>query len=175
VIRLLQAKTRALACMTALALIGALVAGRAQSQQAALEPLSAFPKAMLAIRTQGGNVHNFSIWIADRLERQEQGLMFVRKLEDHSGMLFVYPRDQHIAMWMKNTVMSLDMLFIRADGTIAHIAANTTPQSLDIIEAPGTVRAVLELDGGTAARLGIHNGDRIFSDALSPHVVKTPH
>lgn len=150
-----------------LALSAALGGFSARSQQPAIEPLSAFAQGVLAIRTRAGNVHHFSIWIADRQDRQEQGLMFVRKLEDHRGMLFIYPRDEHIAMWMKNTLLSLDMLFIRTDGTIAHIAANTKPQSLDIIEAPGFMRAVLELEGGTAERLGIHAGDRIFSDALT--------
>jgi uncharacterized membrane protein (UPF0127 family) len=149
-----------------LALILALGGSPAHPQAAAVEPLSAFAHGVLAIRTQGGNVHHFSIWIADRQDRQEQGLMFVRTLEDHRGMLFVYARDQHIAMWMKNTYLPLDMLFIRADGTIAHIAARTTPESLDIIEAPGKLRAVLELAGGTAGRLGIQVGDRVFSDAL---------
>jgi len=162
-----------------LAFLFVLVGGYARPQESGLEPLSAFPQAVLAIRTQGGNVHNFRIWIADRLNRQEQGLMFVRKLEDHAGMLFVYPRDQHLTMWMKNTFIPLDMLFIRSDGTIAYIAANTPPQSLEIIEAPGQVRAVLELDGGTTGRLAIKAGDRIYSDALTKpshsSVVKLPH
>jgi uncharacterized membrane protein (UPF0127 family) len=148
-------------------LLFVLVGGCAHAQESGLEPLSAFPQALLAIRTEGGNVHNFRIWIADSLNRQEQGLMFVRKLEDHTGMLFVYTSDQHLRMWMKNTFISLDMLFIRSDGTIAYIVANTTPQSLDIIDAPGRVRAVLELDGGTTGRLGIKVGDRIYSDALA--------
>ena len=162
-----------------LLLLLALVGGRAPAQSAAIEPLSAFPQALLAIRTHGGNVHNFKVWIADRLDRQEQGLMFVRGLDDHTGMLFVYSSDQQLSMWMKNTLIPLDMLFVRADGSIADIAANTTPQSLDIIAAPEKVRAVLELDGGTAERLGIRVGDRIYCDALRPgghsRVVKMPH
>ena len=113
-----------------------------------IEPLSAFPQTLLSIRTAAGNVHQFKVWIADRESRQEQGLMFVRKLEDHQGMLFVYSRDQPLSMWMKNTLIPLDMLFIRADGTVARIAARTTPESLDVISAPQPVRAVLELDGG---------------------------
>jgi uncharacterized membrane protein (UPF0127 family) len=164
---------------TVLALLLLLIGSHAHAQHSGLEPLSAFPQSVLAIRTQAGNVHHFKIWVADRLSRQEQGLMFVRKLEDHTGMLFVYPSDQHLSMWMKNTLIPLDMLFIRSDGTISHIAANTTPQSLDIIEAPGRERAVLELDGGTTERLGIRVGDRIYSDALpnAGHsgVVKSPH
>lgn len=140
-----------------------------------MEPLTSFPRALLSIRTTAGNVHQFNVWIADRESRQEQGLMFVRKLEDHRGMLFVYSEDRELSMWMKNTLIPLDMLFIRADGTVSHIAARTTPQSLDIIAAPQPVRAVLELDGGSTELLGIHPGDRIFCDALNKHAAGPTH
>lgn len=136
-------------------------------ERPALEPLSAFPRSVIEIRTHGGNVHPISVWIADRPARQEQGLMFVRQLPEHQGMLFVYPRERQISMWMKNTLIPLDMLFIRTDGAIAHIAARTTPASLDIITAPQPVRAVLEIAGGLAAELGIREGDRVFGKALS--------
>ena len=131
-----------------------------------LEPLSAFPRSLLEIKTRAGSVHHFSIWIADRPARQEQGLMFVRQLPDHTGMLFPYRQDRRITMWMKNTLIPLDMVFIGADGRIAHIAASTTPQSLDIIAAPDPVRAVLELAGGSTQDLGIRVGDQVYSDAL---------
>jgi uncharacterized protein len=150
----------------------ALLAGAAAAQSApdapppGLEPLSAFKSSVLQVKTQAGNVHQFSVWIADRPSRQEQGLMFVRHLPDHQGMLFTYPRDRTIAMWMKNTLIPLDMLFIRADGSISHIAADATPQSLSIIAGPEPVRAVLELAGGSAQELGIAPGDRVYSDAL---------
>ena len=134
--------------------------------QEAMEPLSAFPTGALQIRTEGGSVLQFGIWVADRPARQQQGLMFVRELPEHQGMLFVYEEDRLITMWMKNTLIPLDMLFIRADGTIAHIAARTQPRSLAIIGSPVPVRAVLELAGGTAEDFGIHPGDRVFADAL---------
>ena len=136
-------------------------------QQPTLEPLSAFPKSLVEIRTRGGNVHPISVWIADQPSRQEQGLMFVSRLPDHQGMLFVYPRPRQISMWMKNTLIPLDMLFIRADGSIAYIAARTTPQALDIISSPEPVRAVLEIAGGLAEELKIGVGDRVYADALS--------
>ncbi len=139
---------------------------RPAAGQMAMEPLSAFAQSVLSIKTSAGNVHQFNVWIADRASRQEQGLMFVRQLEAHRGMLFVYPRDRQLSMWMKNTLIPLDMLFIRADGTISHIAARTTPQSLQIISSPQPVRAVLELEGGAAELLGIQPGDKIFCDAL---------
>jgi uncharacterized protein len=155
---------KTVASLLALALL--LVWSPARPQESGLEPLSAFPKTLLAIRTRGGNVHNFRVWVADRPNRMEQGLMFVRKLEDHTGMIFVYPAAQHASFWMKNTFIPLDMLFIRSDGTIVHIAANATPQSLDLIDAPDPIRAVLELDGGMAGRLGIQDGDKVYTDAL---------
>lgn len=157
---------KALAAM----LVGSLGAlAYASASDRAMEPLSTFPQALLSLRTTAGNVHQFNVWVADRESRQEQGLMFVRNLDDHRGMLFVYGEDRQLSMWMKNTLIPLDMLFIRADGTVSHIAARTTPQSLDIISAPQPVRAVLELAGGSTELLGIHTGDRIFCDALDKH------
>ncbi len=147
----------------------------ASAADRAMEPLTAFPQALLSLRTATGNVHQFNVWIADRESRQEQGLMFVRKLEPHQGMLFVYSEDRQLSMWMKNTLISLDMLFIRADGKVSHIAARTTPQSLDIISTPQPVRAVLELDGGTTELLGIRPGDRVFCDALDKHAAGPKH
>jgi uncharacterized membrane protein (UPF0127 family) len=164
-------------------LLLALLGGAAAAQSTpdapppGLEPLSACARTVLQIKTQRGNVHQFSVWLADRPSRQEQGLMFVRHLPDHQGMVFIYPRDRTIAMWMKNTLIPLDMLFIRADGSISHIAADATPQSLSIIAGPEPVRAVLELAGGSARELGIAPGDRVFCDALPaslPHPSPTP-
>ena len=168
----MRIQTRHFAGLAALAAgivasLGMLAYANAGNQ--AMEPLTAFPQALLSIRTTAGNVHQFNVWVADRESRQEQGLMFVRNLDDHRGMLFVYGEDRQLSMWMKNTLIPLDMLFIRADGTVSHIAARTTPQSLDIISEPQAVRAVLELDGGTTELLGIHTGDRIFCDALDKH------
>lgn len=138
-----------------------------------LEPLSAFPKSLIEIRTHTGNVHAISVWIADRPARQEQGLMFVQELPAHQGMLFVYPRDRQISMWMKNTLIPLDMLFIRSDGTIAHIA-HGVPESLDIITTPQPVRLVLEIAGGQAAELGIREGDRVYGESLEQPAPKGP-
>lgn len=147
--------------------LGAMMTMPQALAQSAPEPLSAFPRSLIEIRTQAGNVHAISVWIADRPSRQEQGLMFVRDLPAHQGMLFVYPHERRISMWMKNTLIPLDMLFIRADGSIAYIAARTTPQALDIISSPEPVRAVLEIAGGLAEELKIGVGDRVYADALS--------
>jgi uncharacterized protein len=126
---------------------------------AAPEPLSAFPKSQLAIRTASGHVLNFLVWIADNSSRSEQGLMFVREMDDHAGMLFEFPGGERVTMWMKNTYLSLDMLFIGADGRIDYIAPRTTPLSLDLIRPPKPALGVLELKGGISEQLGIHVGD----------------
>jgi uncharacterized protein len=129
------------------------------ASSAAPEPLSAFPKSQLAIRTASGHVLNFLVWIADNPSRAEQGLMFVREMDDHAGMLFEFPGGEHVSMWMKNTYLSLDMLFIGADGRIDYIAPRTTPLSLDIIRPPKPAVEVLELKGGISEQLGIRVGD----------------
>lgn len=133
---------------------------------AAPEPLSAFPRSVLAIRTVAGRVIDFRIWIANTPRRAEQGLMFVRALDAHDGMLFPFPREQPVVMWMKNTYVPLDMLFLDAHGRIAAITPRARPLSLDLIYAPAGTRAVVELQGGICDRLGIRVGDHALSSAL---------
>ena len=106
-------------------------------------------------------VHVFSVELASNDAERTRGLMFRKELPEGRGMLFDFGVDQDIAMWMKNTLIPLDMLFIRADGRIAHIAENTEPLSTKIIRSGGPVRAVLEVAGGTAKKLGIAVGDRV--------------
>lgn len=89
------------------------------------------------------------------------GLMYRKSLPEQHGMLFDFKTDQPVYMWMKNTYIPLDMLFIRSNGTIARIAANTTPFSTATISSGEPVRAVVEIAGGEAARLGIKPGDRV--------------
>ncbi len=138
-----------------------LCAAAARAQDAAPEPLSAFPQSLLAIRTAAGNVVNFKIWTADSPRREEQGLMFIREMDEHAGMLFAFPGNQQPTMWMKNTYLSLDLLFIDARGRINYIAAQATPLSLDIIQSPKPSYAVLELKGGACDHLGIKIGDTV--------------
>ncbi len=108
-----------------------------------------------------GGVHVFAVELARTPAERERGLMFVRELPEGRGMLFDFERDQEVAMWMRNTFIPLDMLFIRADGRIHRIAENTEPMSERIIPSGGPVRAVLEVIGGTARKLGITAGDRV--------------
>lgn len=103
-------------------------------------------------------MHTFNVWVADDDAHRELGLMHVKEMSDDAGMLFVYPRAQLIAMWMKNTLLSLDMLFVAPDGRIANVVENTTPQSLAEIKSKGSVLGVIELKAGTAAKLHIGAG-----------------
>jgi uncharacterized protein len=111
-------------------------------------------------------VHVFSVELAVTDEERERGLMFRRSVPELTGMLFDFKRDQEVSMWMKNTYVSLDMIFIQSDGRIRRIAENTEKESLKIIPSGGPVRAVLEVAAGTARKLGIEPGDRVASPIL---------
>ena len=119
----------------------------------------------LEIASKSG-VHVFAVDLAVTDEERQRGLMFRRSLPESYGMLFDFKRDQDVSMWMKNTFVPLDMIFIRSDGRILRIAENTEPQSERIIPSGGPVRAVLEVVGGTAKKLGIEAGDRVAAPAL---------
>ena len=134
----------------------------------AVAPVRAASFKSLEIVSKSG-VHVFSVEIADTEAEREKGLMFVKHLPDGQGMLFDFDSEQDIAMWMKNTYIPLDMFFIRGDGRIGRIAENTTPMSTAIIPSGGPVRAVLEVAGGTAARLGIAPGDRVAFPIFNRH------
>jgi uncharacterized protein len=126
----------------------------------AFRPAVAADEQTLEIVTRSG-VHSFTVELAATDEARSKGLMYRRELPEGRGMLFDFKQDQNAAMWMKNTYIPLDMIFIRADGRIQRIAENTTPESEKIITAGAPVRAVLEVIGGTARKLGIRAGDRV--------------
>jgi uncharacterized membrane protein (UPF0127 family) len=119
----------------------------------------------LEIATKTG-VHVFSVELAVTEEEKERGLMFRRSIPEFTGMLFDFENDGPRTMWMKNTYVSLDMIFIQSDGRIRSIAENTEPESEKIIRSRGPVRAVLEVVAGTARKLGIEPGDRVASPTL---------
>lgn len=121
-----------------------------------------FQRSTLQIATPDARVHRFRIWIADDDARRARGLMFVKQLEDDQGMLFIYPSERIISMWMKNTYIPLDMVFFEASGKIVHVVSNTEPMSLESIESKYPASAVLELKAGTAARLKIAPGARVI-------------
>lgn len=149
----------------ALLLVGLTFAGAIPvgAQQA----LQSFVTDDLSIETADGRRLEFEIEVALNAEQRAQGLMFRREMPEMAGMLFVYDKEWEISMWMKNTVIPLDMLFIKADGRIVAIAERTVPFSLETVSSGQPVTGVLELNGGTAARLGIRRGDRVRHSAFT--------
>jgi uncharacterized membrane protein (UPF0127 family) len=109
----------------------------------------------------GGSAYKFEVEIVTTPETRAQGLMFRESLAANAGMLFIYPGEQPVSFWMKNTLIPLDMLFVKADGSIAHIAHNAVPHDETPIDSGAAVIAVLEVNGGTANALGIKEGDRV--------------
>jgi len=112
--------------------------------------------------------HTIDAEIADTPGTRATGLMFRRSLDADAGMLFIYDDPQNITMWMKNTYISLDMIFADAKGKIIRIARDTEPFSTDIIEAGGPAKVVLEVPAGTAKRLKLKRGDRLEHSSVSP-------
>ena len=109
----------------------------------------------------GGSSYKFEVELATTPAEREQGLMFRKSLAPNAGMLFLYPDEQQVAFWMKNTLIPLDMLFLKADGSIARIAHDAVPLDETPIPSGTPVRAVLEVNGGTAQALGIKEGDKV--------------
>ena len=120
-----------------------------------------FPRSALEIRSGGGRQW-FNIRIADTEPRRELGLMYVTRLPSDEGMLFPEDQPRVMSMWMKNTYIPLDMLFIDTHGRIACLLANAKPEVLDILSCDKPVKAVLEIAGGEALRRGIKIGDKVI-------------
>ena len=114
-------------------------------------------------------VHVFSVELAVTDEQRARGLMERRSLPEGHGMLFKFEPDQVIQMWMHNTYIPLDMIFIRGDGRILRIAENTTPLSDRVISSGGAARGVLEVIAGTARKLGIAPGDKVAHPWFDQH------
>ena len=129
-----------------------------------------FRKDSVRIVTSSGVV-DIAAEMADTPAKQAKGLMFRRALGPKEGMLFLYSPDQEVHMWMRNTYIPLDMVFIKRDGTIHRIERQTEPFSEAIIASKGQVAGVLEINGGAARRLGIRVGDRV----LHKHFASKPH
>ncbi len=134
---------------------------RAQEPQKPLD-LATFPRTTLEIAHQGGGrTYSFQVWVADTPQRAAQGLMFVSDLPETMGMVFPIAPPRVENMWMKNTYIELDMLFIDAHGHVTKIIPRAAPLSLQTLSSDSPVSAVLELRGGEAARLGLRNGDSV--------------
>ncbi|HEX3953129.1 MAG TPA: DUF192 domain-containing protein [Stellaceae bacterium] len=127
----------------------------------ALAQLERFPTAPLSVVTASGT-HKFTVEVATTPAQMEQGLMFRRTMAADAGMIFDFQTPQMAMMWMKNTFIPLDMLFVDQQGRVVNIEERAVPQSLDTLSSTAPVRAVIELNGGTAARLHIQPGDRVL-------------
>ncbi|MFZ5734786.1 MAG: DUF192 domain-containing protein [Pseudomonadota bacterium] len=143
-----------LAGLAALLLLIAPLSGRA----AEFQPLE--------IITRSG-VQVFSVEMAKTEQERATGLMYRKELPEGKGMLFDFTPEQPVSMWMKNTYISLDMIFIASDGRIIRIAENTEPESLKTISSGGPAKGVLEVIAGTAKKLGIRPGDRVAHPLFS--------
>ena len=143
---------------TFLGLLGTLVSSAALAQTG---PQPELPKEKLVIVTRDGKAHEFNVEMALTPDQQTVGLMNRATVAADGGMLFDWGGPRESSMWMRNTISSLDMVFINADGTIRAIAERTVPQSLATISSRGPVRATLELAAGTTERLNIRVGDTV--------------
>jgi hypothetical protein len=123
-------------------------------------------QAEVLIKTQTGASHSFQVEVAESVAAQARGLMFRQSLAQDSGMIFIFPKPQETRFWMKNTFIPLDILFIKADGTIHKIAQNAKPHDETQIPSDGEVKAVLEIVGGLSAQKGIKAGDRVVFEAV---------
>jgi uncharacterized protein len=158
----IQRSSPARAVMTLLALLAAAVAF-AQGADRPMD-LTSFPRTSLDITRHGAKgepVHKFDVWVADTEARAEQGLMFVRDLPESMGMIFPLEPPRIERMWMKNTYIELDMLFIGGDGRVTKIIEHATPLSLALLSSDTPVSGVLELKGGEVAKLGLKVGDTV--------------
>jgi uncharacterized membrane protein (UPF0127 family) len=152
----------------ALFALACLCTGQAQALgRRAPAPFASLPRSELQVITAKGP-HEFRVWIADNDQSRTQGLMFVKELPARQGMLFLFERPQFAAFWMKNTYLSLDIIFIAPDGVVVNVARGATPLSLRPIESAAPVMGVLELVSGTAEDIGLEAGDRIVHPAFAP-------
>ncbi len=145
------------AILTALALTMALPMAGCDRNAADAESIATIPVTIAA----ADQTHRFNVEVARTDAEQDKGLMFRTSLPADGGMLFPFDKPRIGSFWMKNTLIPLDMIFVRADGSIDRIAENTIPESLEPVVSGGEVAAVLELAGGTAARLNIDETARV--------------
>ncbi|HUU25425.1 MAG TPA: DUF192 domain-containing protein [Methyloceanibacter sp.] len=119
----------------------------------------------LVLKTNSGE-HRYTVEIATTNGERATGLMFRRSLPEDAGMIFIYDPPQQVSMWMRNTYIPLDMVFITAEGRVRRVEANTEPFSTDVINSGGAVAAVLELNAGQAAKTGVRPGDQVIFPGL---------
>lgn len=121
-----------------------------------------YERDRLTVISDDGTTHEFTVYLATEFEQQRRGLMFVRDMPRDVGMLFIYEGESILSMWMKNTYIPLDMVFARADGTVTNVVRDTVPLTLESHESTVPTRFVLELNAGTARKLGIGTRSRLL-------------
>jgi uncharacterized protein len=126
-----------------------------------------FDKEPLVVQTAAGKVLNFTVEIASTSEQREYGLMFRKHMPEDAGMLFDFGQSRRVTMWMENTILPLDMLFIDSSGVVRHIQENAVPYSEDIIDSMSSVKYVVELNAGVVKKLGIKVGDKVASATIT--------
>lgn len=146
--------------MLASALIPVLFVAALVGQSQASEDFVRLPVEQVVVTTDQDDIV-FATEIASSDETRARGLMFRRSMGEREAMLFNWSSPRVVSMWMRNTYLSLDMLFVTADGIVVHVQANTVPQSLEVLSAGREVSAVMEIVAGTAAKLGIRPGSRL--------------
>ena len=129
--------------------------------QASVHPVSGLEVVPLTVTTPGGKAHAFRVEVARTPQEQSRGLMFRTEMEADEGMLFPYQQPQMLSFWMRNTVLSLDLIFIGPDRRVINVAANAVPYSEESIPSDAPATAVLELNAGRAEALGIVPGSKV--------------
>ena len=139
----------------------------ADQAPAGAEAPQSLPTVALTVHTAKGPA-NFRVQVADTEATREKGLMFVRSMPDDAGMIFDFKTPQPVAFWMRNTYIPLDLLFVGADGRVVNIAKRAQPFDERLIPSAGPIRAVIEINGGLAEKLGIQPGDRVTDERIFP-------
>lgn len=152
-------------CCALVAALG-MSAGVAKAEDPITQAQARLPTAPLTITTRDGQKHEFTVELAKTYRQQEVGEMFRKHLPENEGMLFMWATPQVSDMWMRNTLVPLDIVFIDSTNHIHAIAENTVPLSEAILRSDGVVANTLELAGGVTAKLGIRVGDAVTSSAL---------
>ena len=159
-------------CMRVVTLVAAMTLGLMGCALADPQPpAKPLPHTTLVVDTETGHA-TFDVEVASDWRSQEYGLMNRKSMPRNAGMIFDFKIPENVSFWMKDTLIPLDMLFIRADGTISSIAPDAVPMSEDSIRSSEPVRFVLEINGGEAAKLGIYPGNKVHGPLLG-NVPKT--
>lgn len=154
--------------LAVLAFAGACAVSAQTVRESPFARLAGLPRSEVQVETADGR-HVFQVWVANDDWSRQQGLMYIKDLPADQGMLFLFERPVRASFWMKNTYVSLDIVFIGPDGIVVNIAHDTPPLSLAPIESVAPVAGVLELAAGTAARIGLVAGDRVrYPDLATP-------